>query len=102
LNSHLGNHGVQLGQVVHTMHRVEAAPLIYAERPQPGMGGHPFHAEFLATTIKHRVHGVHFPPQQVVELPAIHGRKTPRSWHRLVQRRNTPGEASEAENHQLQ
>jgi hypothetical protein len=83
------------------MHYVEAAPLIYPQRSQPGVSGDPFHAELTPTTIQHRVHRTHFLAKQMFQLPPVHGGKAPGSWHGLVQRRHSPGERSKTEDHQL-
>jgi hypothetical protein len=50
-----------LGQVVESMHHVEAAPLIHAQRPEKGMNRYPFHAELAPAAIEKLIHGVDFP-----------------------------------------
>jgi hypothetical protein len=98
----LRDHRPQLHQVVQSMHYVEATPLIHAQRPEKRMNRYPLDAELAPAGIEQLVHGVDFPAHEIPQLLPIHGGKTSRDRHRLIQRRHSPGKFAEAEDHQLQ
>jgi hypothetical protein len=85
-----------------SMHHVEAAPLIYAQRSEKGMHRYPLHAELAPASIEQLVHGGDFLAHEIAQLLPVHSRKTAGNGHRLIQRRHSPGKFSKAEDHQLQ
>ena len=83
------------------MHHVETAPLIHAQGSEKGMNRYPLHPELAPASIEQLVHGVDFLAQEIASCcPSMAAKRPAQAPSHPVPA--LPGEASEAEDHQLQ